>query len=143
VGTTYAIEQELGGGGMSCIFVATGPAPISIAGLSPEGLSPDVDLACIVGGVANRLGADFSRQQGGPFLSPHAVLVAILLLVPSRHWWAYTLAAAGSRYFATQQEHLAASLCTAVRGFRCREERPGGRRDSHFHKVAADSHHAS
>jgi two-component system, LuxR family, sensor kinase FixL len=35
---------------------------------------------------------------------PHAVLVSILLLVPTRHWWAYTLAAAGSHFFATQQE---------------------------------------
>src|SRR3954466_14981024 len=36
------------------------------------------------------------------FFFPHAVLVAILLLVPTRHWWAYTLVAAGSHYFATQ-----------------------------------------
>ena len=27
------------------------------------------------------------------FFPPHAVLVSILLLVPTRHWWAYTLAA--------------------------------------------------
>jgi two-component system, LuxR family, sensor kinase FixL len=38
------------------------------------------------------------------FFPPHAVLVSILLLVPTRHWWAYTLAAAASHYFATQQE---------------------------------------
>src|SRR5688572_16688795 len=36
---------------------------------------------------------------------PHAVLVAVLLLVPTRHWWAYTLAAAGSHFIATQQAH--------------------------------------
>ncbi|MEJ5991656.1 MASE1 domain-containing protein [Ramlibacter sp. PS3R-8] len=35
---------------------------------------------------------------------PHAVLVSILLLVPTRQWWAYALAAAGSHFFATQQE---------------------------------------
>ncbi len=34
---------------------------------------------------------------------PHAVLVSVLLLVPTRHWWAYTLAAAGAHFFATQQ----------------------------------------
>src|SRR5678816_3584064 len=34
---------------------------------------------------------------------PHAVPVSILLLVPTRHCWSYTLAAAGSHYFATQQ----------------------------------------
>ena len=37
------------------------------------------------------------------FFPPHGVLVSILLLVPTRHWWAYTLAAACSHYFATQQ----------------------------------------
>src|SRR3954451_14272870 len=37
------------------------------------------------------------------FFPPHAVLVSILLLVPTRQWWAYTLAAACSHYFATQQ----------------------------------------
>ena len=36
---------------------------------------------------------------------PHAVLVSVLLLVPTRHWWAYTLAAAGAHLFATQQAH--------------------------------------
>src|SRR5947207_15368961 len=36
---------------------------------------------------------------------PHAVLVATLLLVPTRHWWAYTLAAASAHFLATQQAH--------------------------------------
>ncbi len=36
---------------------------------------------------------------------PHAVLVSVLLLAPTRHWWAYTLAAAGGHFFATQQAH--------------------------------------
>jgi two-component system, LuxR family, sensor kinase FixL len=34
---------------------------------------------------------------------PHAILVSVLLLTPTRHWWAYTLAAAGGHFFATQQ----------------------------------------
>ena len=34
---------------------------------------------------------------------PHAVLVAILLLVPTRHWWAYTLASICGHFVATQQ----------------------------------------
>ena len=34
---------------------------------------------------------------------PHAVLVSVLLLAPIRHWWAYTLAAAGAHFFATRQ----------------------------------------
>src|SRR6478672_6454704 len=47
----------------------------------------------------------FPDSKVSLFFPPHAVLVSILLLVPTRHWWAYTLAAACSHYFATQQEH--------------------------------------
>src|SRR5881394_102698 len=36
---------------------------------------------------------------------PHAVLVSIMLLVPTRQWWAYTLSAAGAHFLATQQAH--------------------------------------
>jgi two-component system, LuxR family, sensor kinase FixL len=45
----------------------------------------------------------FPDSKVSLFFPPHAVLVSILLLVPTRHWWAYTLAAAASHYFATQQ----------------------------------------
>ena len=47
----------------------------------------------------------FPESKVSLFFPPHAVLVSILLLVPTRHWWAYVLAAACSHYFATQQEH--------------------------------------
>ncbi len=47
----------------------------------------------------------FPDSKVSLFFPPHAVLVSILLLVPTRYWWAYTLAAACSHYFATQQEH--------------------------------------
>src|SRR6185369_15363542 len=47
----------------------------------------------------------FPESKVSLFFPPHAVLVAILLLVPTRYWWAYTLAAASSHYFATQQAH--------------------------------------
>src|SRR6476619_6020038 len=47
----------------------------------------------------------FPDSKVSLFFFPHAVLVAILLLVPTRHWWAYTLAAAGSHLVATQQAH--------------------------------------
>ncbi len=47
----------------------------------------------------------FPDSKVSLFFPPHAVLVAILLLVPSRQWWAYTLVAACSHYFATQQAH--------------------------------------
>ena len=47
----------------------------------------------------------FPDSKVSLFFPPHAILVAILLLVPTRHWWAYTLAAASSHYLATQQAH--------------------------------------
>ena len=47
----------------------------------------------------------FPDSKVSLFFPPHAVLVSILLLVPTRHWWAYTLAAACSHFFATQQAH--------------------------------------
>jgi integral membrane sensor domain MASE1 len=47
----------------------------------------------------------FPDSKVSLFFPPHAVLVCILLLVPTRHWWAYALAAAASHYFATQQAH--------------------------------------
>src|SRR6187455_2971235 len=47
----------------------------------------------------------FPDSKVSLFFPPHAILVSILLLVPTRHWWAYTLDAVSSHYFATQQEH--------------------------------------
>jgi len=47
----------------------------------------------------------FPDSKVSLFFPPHAVLISILLLVPTRHWWAFTLAAACSHYFATQQAH--------------------------------------
>ena len=47
----------------------------------------------------------FPNSKVSLFFPPHAVLVSVLLLVPTRHWWAYTLAAMGSHFLATQQAH--------------------------------------
>ncbi|MGZ5048996.1 MAG: MASE1 domain-containing protein [Usitatibacter sp.] len=47
----------------------------------------------------------FPDSKVSLFFPPHAVLVSILLLVPTRQWWAYALSAACSHFFATQQEH--------------------------------------
>ena len=47
----------------------------------------------------------FPDSKVSLFFPPHAVLVSVLLLVPTRHWWAYTLAAAGAHFLATQQAH--------------------------------------
>ena len=45
----------------------------------------------------------FPNSNVSLFFPPHALMVAILLLVPTRLWWAYLLAAAGSHFIATQQ----------------------------------------
>jgi two-component system, LuxR family, sensor kinase FixL len=45
----------------------------------------------------------FPDSKVSLFFPPHAILVAILLLVPTRHWWAYLLAAVSSHFVATQQ----------------------------------------
>ena len=61
----------------------------------------------------------FPDSKVSLFFPPHAVLVSILLLVPTRHWWAYVLAAASSHFFATQQAHwppLYALQCEAFDG---------------------------
>ncbi|HEX4794159.1 MAG TPA: MASE1 domain-containing protein, partial [Humisphaera sp.] len=58
----------------------------------------------------------FPDSKVSLFFPPHAVLVSILLLVPMRQWWAYTLAAASAHFLATQQAHwppLYALTCEA------------------------------
>ena len=47
----------------------------------------------------------FPNSKVSLLFPPHAVLVAILLLVPVRHWWAYTLATIVAHFVATQQAH--------------------------------------
>ncbi|HEX6006119.1 MAG TPA: MASE1 domain-containing protein, partial [Burkholderiales bacterium] len=45
----------------------------------------------------------FPDSKVSLFFPPHAILASILLLVPTRHWWAYLLAAVSSHFVATQQ----------------------------------------
>src|SRR6476660_3163606 len=47
----------------------------------------------------------FPNSKVSLLFPPHAVLVVILLLVPVRHWWAYTLATVIAHFIATQQAH--------------------------------------
>ena len=47
----------------------------------------------------------FPDSKVSLFFPPHAVLISILLVVPTRQWWAYTLAAASAHFLATQQAH--------------------------------------
>jgi len=63
----------------------------------------------------------FPDSKVSLFFPPHAILVSILLLVPTRHWWAYLLAAVSSHFLATQQEQwpLAYALqCEAFDAFK-------------------------
>jgi two-component system, LuxR family, sensor kinase FixL len=45
----------------------------------------------------------FPDSKVSLFFPPHAVLLCILLLVPTRHWWAYVLGTASAHFLATQQ----------------------------------------
>lgn len=47
----------------------------------------------------------FPNSQVCLIFPPHAVLISILLLVPSRHWWVYIIAAMGGHFLAAQQAH--------------------------------------
>jgi signal transduction histidine kinase len=47
----------------------------------------------------------FPNSKVSLLFPPHAVLVVILLLVPVRHWWAYTFATVLAHFVATQQAH--------------------------------------
>jgi PAS domain S-box-containing protein len=64
----------------------------------------------------------FPDSKVSLFFPPHAVLVSILLVVPTRHWWAYTLAAASAHFLATQQAHwptLYAVHCEVFDAVKC------------------------
>ena len=45
----------------------------------------------------------FPDSKVSLFFPPHAILLCTLLLVPTRHWWAYVLAAVSAHFLATQQ----------------------------------------
>ena len=45
----------------------------------------------------------FPDSKVSLFFPPHAILLSTLLVVPTRHWWAYVLAAVSAHFLATQQ----------------------------------------
>jgi signal transduction histidine kinase len=64
----------------------------------------------------------FPDSKVSLFFPPHAVLLCVLLLVPTRHWWAYVLAAVSAHFLATQQEGwptLYAINCEAYDAVKC------------------------
>ena len=64
----------------------------------------------------------FPDSKVSLFFPPHAVLLCILLLVPTRLWWAYVLAAASAHFLATQQANWPtayALTCEAFDAVKC------------------------
>ena len=64
----------------------------------------------------------FPDSKVSLFFPPHAVLLCVLLLVPTRHWWAYVLAAVSAHFLATQQASwptLYALTCEAFDAVKC------------------------
>jgi len=64
----------------------------------------------------------FPDSKVSLFFPPQAVLLCILILVPTRHWWAYVLAAASAHFLATQQANwppLYALTCEAFDAVKC------------------------
>jgi two-component system, LuxR family, sensor kinase FixL len=64
----------------------------------------------------------FPDSKVSLFFPPQAVLLCVLLLVPTRHWWAYVLAAAGAHFLATQQAGwppMYALTCEAFDAVKC------------------------
>ena len=64
----------------------------------------------------------FPDSKVSLFFPPHAVLVCVLLLVPTRHWWAYVLAAVSAHFLATQQADwppVYALTCEAFDAVKC------------------------
>ena len=45
----------------------------------------------------------FPDSKVSLFFPPHAVLLCILLAVPTRHWWAYVLGTASAHFLATSR----------------------------------------
>jgi len=64
----------------------------------------------------------FPDSKVSLFFPPHALLLCVLLVAPTRHWWAYVLAALGAHFLATQQAHwppLYALTCEAFDAVKC------------------------
>src|SRR5688572_6254725 len=64
----------------------------------------------------------FPDSKVSLFFPPHAVLLSVLLLVPTRHWWAYVLSAVSAHFLLTQQAGwppLYALTCEAYDAVKC------------------------
>ena len=85
----------------------------ALAGAGPEGGSLGALLRTVLYVLATAVsyyGATqiawaltFPDSKVSLFFPPHPLLISILLFVPTRQWWAFTLAAASAHFVATQQ----------------------------------------
>ena len=112
-------EEHVGTGAEACSggqFVRCRRAPITVHTIqmsSPEKINAGsfgrIALQVLLTGVAYYLATEiawalcFPNSKVSLLFPPHAVLIVVLLLVPVRHWWAYTLATIVAHFVATQQ----------------------------------------
>ena len=64
----------------------------------------------------------FPDSKVSLFFPPQAILLCVLLIVPTRHWWAYVLTAVSAHFLATQQAHWPlwyALTCEAFDALKC------------------------
>src|SRR5688572_19384057 len=64
----------------------------------------------------------FPASKVSLFFPPQAVLLCVLLIVPTRHWWVYVLGAVSAHFVATQQAHwptMYALTCEAFDAVKC------------------------
>jgi PAS domain S-box-containing protein len=98
----------------------------------PVGRSAGIPLRTVGGVLASTISyyvatqiawaLTFPDSKVSLFFPPQAVLLCVLLLVPTRHWWAYVLAAVSAHFLATQQAHwplLYALNCEAFDAVKC------------------------
>ena len=85
----------------------------------------------------------FPDSKVSLFFPPQAVLLCILLLVPTRHWWAYVLAAAGAHFLATRQADWPPLYALTAEAFDAVKCVAGGGGDSPSDQVSPQGDHAS
>ena len=102
-GVRFGAEQSTGHGTQASNRCR--PCRTLRGGVAPHGVQRPRERRLLLRRHADRLGALLPRQQSLALFSPARGPGSILLLVPTRHWWAYALAAASAHFLATQQAH--------------------------------------
>src|SRR5258705_10226734 len=101
---THRCETNSNIGGSTVSFFDARSGHLGMKGEERSGFLRRTALWVLVGGACYYLATQiawalcFPNSKVSLFFPPHAVLVSVLLLVPTRHWWAYTLAAIGGPF---------------------------------------------